>query len=370
MKSRLRIALIAASPEIIGGHSVQAQALATALRDAGHEVSSIAIDACFPRGLKWMRRIRYARTLLNQALYLPSLLRIADADVVHVFSASYWSFLLAPAPAIVIAKLLRKPVVLHYHSGEADDHLTRWRRSVAPLLRMVDEIVVPSAYLQRVFASHGYRARVILNLIDPALFHYRERAPLRPHLLSVRNLETYYQVANTITAFAELKKRFPDATLTVAGSGSEEHVLRRLADELRVSDLRFLGRVEPDALPAVYDAADIFVNSSVLDNQPVSILEAFASGLPVVSTPTGDIASMLRGGEAGLLVPTNDPSAMAAAITRLLEDSEFALSLSRSAREQVEHHTSRFIREQWTSVYAEVISAMGSDQLDRAISQG
>jgi L-malate glycosyltransferase len=368
--STIRIALIAASPEIIGGHSVQAQALVTELREASHEVTWIPVDVRFPRGLRWIRRVPYARTLLNEALYLPSLLRIGGADVVHVFSASYWSFLLAPAPAILAAKLLRKPVVLHYHSGEADDHLTHWRRSVAPLLRMVDEIVVPSAYLQRVFASHGYHARVIPNLIDPSQFHYRERAPLRPRLLSVRNLESYYQVENTITAFAQLKQRFPEATLTIAGHGSHEHGLRQLADQLRISDIRFLGRVEPAALPAIYDASDIFVNSSVVDNQPVSILEAFASGLPVISTPTGDIAAMLRDGEAGLLVAANVPAAMAHAITRLLEEPELSLRITRSAHEEVDRYTSRLIREQWTSVYAEVISAMGSDQLDRAISQG
>jgi len=75
--------------------------------------------------------------------------------------------------------------------------------------------------------------------------------------------------------------------------------LRALADQLSVSGIRFLGSVDPDEMPKTYDAADIFVNSSLFDNQPVSILEAFSAGLPVVSTSTGDIASMLRGGEAG-----------------------------------------------------------------------
>jgi len=152
----VRIALIAASPDVVGGHSVQAQALTTQLRDAGCDVTWIPIDARFLRGLRWVRKVPYARTILNQLFYIPSLLRIAGADVVHVFAASYWSFMLGPAPAIIAAKLFRKRVVLHYHSGEADDHLTRWRSTVSPLLRSADEVVVPSPYLQRVFASHGY----------------------------------------------------------------------------------------------------------------------------------------------------------------------------------------------------------------------
>src|SRR5207245_6818726 len=136
-------------------------------------------------------------------------------------------FMLGPVPAIVAAKLMRKPVILHYHSGEADDHLSRWRRSVELFLRMVDEIVVPSAFLQRVFASHGYRTRVIPNLIDTSQFHYRERGSLQPRLLSVRNLESYYQVENTIIAFAQVKRQFPEATMNIVGFGIIEQGVSR-----------------------------------------------------------------------------------------------------------------------------------------------
>ena len=359
----IRLALIAASPEISGGHSSQAQVLTSELRKVDHEVSWIPIDVRFPLGLRWIRRVPYARTLLNQVLYLPSLLRIARADLVHVFSASYWSFMLGPAPAIGAAKLMRKPVVLHYHSGEADDHLRRWRRSVAPLLRMADEIVVPSAFLQRVFAEHGYRTRVIPNVIDTSEFRYRQRSPLRPRLLSARNLENYYQVENTILAFAQLKQRFPEATLTIAGSGSRERALRALVDELHLSGICFLGSVDPAAMPQTYDAADIFVNSSVLDNQPVSILEAFASGLPVVSTPTGDIASMLRGGEAGLLVDAGDPAAVASAVTRLLDEPELSMKIARRAREEAERYTWPRVGAEWNALYGELLSSSAGEAL-------
>ena len=71
-------------------------------------------------------RIKYLRTIVTQLWYWPLLLReLRRADVVHIFSASYSSFLLAPLPAIVVSRLLGKPVLLNYHSGEADDHLRR-----------------------------------------------------------------------------------------------------------------------------------------------------------------------------------------------------------------------------------------------------
>jgi len=348
---KLRIALIAASPSLIGGHSVQAQALSARLTAAGNQVSYIPIDP-LPQGL---RRIRYVRTVLNEVLYLFTLLRIVRADVVHVFSASYWSFLLGPAPAILAACCLRKPVILHYHSGEADDHLRRWRKSVSFFFGLADEIVVPSQYLREIFQAHGFRSRIIPNCIDTSRFQYRERPQPKPRLLSVRNLERHYRVDTTVSAFARVKTRFSDATLTIVGQGSEESTLRALAGKLRVDGIRFAGAVDPEEMPKTYDAADIFVNASVIDNQPVSILEAFASGLPVVSTPTGDIASMLRGGEAGMIVDA-DASSLADAVTRLLDQPELSLRVARRAREEAQRYTWNEVGSQWNALYAEVVN--------------
>jgi len=219
---RPRIAFVAPTLEILGGQGVQASTLADALRKDGWPIDFIPINPVFPRGLRWLRRVPYARTLLNEALYAMRLSGLRRADVVHVFSASYWSFLLAPAPGVLAARCLGKRVVLNYHSGEADDHLARWGALVRPWLRLADEIVVPSEYLRAIFARHGYRARVIPNVVDLRHFRYRERGALEPRLASTRNLEPHYRVDNTLEAFTLLKARYPEATLTLAGSGSDE----------------------------------------------------------------------------------------------------------------------------------------------------
>lgn len=347
MTARPRIALVAASLDILGGQGVQARALVEALRADGYPVAFVPINPRFPRGLRWLRRIPYARTLLNQLLYLPSLMRLARADVVHVFSASFWSFLLAPMPAMLAAKLFRARVVLHYHSGEAGEHLSKWGVLVHPWLRLADVIVVPSNYLKGVFAEHGHSARVIRNVVDLSRFTWRERSPLRPRLISTRNLEAYYRVDVVLDAFRRLRAAVPEATLTVAGYGSEEMHLRGMAGE----GVRFVGKVDPAAMPALLDEADIFVNASVVDNQPVSLLEAFAAGLPVVSTPTGDIAAMVRHEETGLLVPPLDAGAIAAAVVSLLRDPAYAATLARQAREELHRYTWPSVRGDWASVY-------------------
>lgn len=342
--------MIAASLDIVGGQEVQAKILCEELRRQGCAVTFIPINPAFPRPLKRMRGWRYLRTVLNEMLYLPSLRQLRNVDVVHIFSASYWSFLLAPLPALVAAKAFGKRVILNYHSGEAADHLRRWGALVHPWLKLADEVVVPSNYLAQVFADHGYRTRVIHNVVDTSRYRFRERKPLRPRLLSTRNLEAIYRIDNTIEAFALLKARHPEVTLTIAGSGSEGDRLRRLAAPFGDA-VRFIGRVEPKAMPDVYDGGDIFLNSSVVDNQPLSLLEAFAAGLPVISTSTGEIARMVRDGETGTIVPAEDPAAMAEAIDRVLAQPERALAMARRARMEVEQYTWPAVSRQWIAAY-------------------
>src|SRR6185295_9540589 len=129
-------------------------------------------------------KVKYLRTLATQLAYWPLLIReLRKADVVHVFSASYFSFLLAPLPAILVARLLGKPVVMNYRSGEAPDHLKRSAVARAAL-RRVEENAVPSRFLYDVFATFGIRARIIPNIVDVERFRFRRRERLRPWLLS------------------------------------------------------------------------------------------------------------------------------------------------------------------------------------------
>jgi glycosyltransferase involved in cell wall biosynthesis len=348
-----RVAIVAASLDILGGQGVQARSLITSLRADGAHADLLPINPRFPKLLAGLRKYPGLRTIVNQMLYLPSLLRLASVDVAHVFSASYASFLLAPVPAMLAARLLQKRVVLHYHSGEADDHLANWGWLVHPWLKLAHHIVVPSEYLRGVFAKHGYRVHVIPNVVDLTQFTYRERRYLGPglRLLSARNLEPHYRVDVIIEAFARLKRRVPDATLTIAGYGSQESQLRAQAANTGAGGITFIGKVDPRFMPALYDRADILLNASVVDNQPVSILEAFAAGLPVISTPAGDIPALVRHDDTGFLVPPIDPDAIAVSIERALGNHDHALACARRAYESTTHYTWPAVRDAWADIY-------------------
>ena len=143
------------------------------------EARFIPIDPSLPQSIAWMERIPFLRTLIREPIYLVSLWRgLREVEVAHIFSASYWSFLVAPLPAWLISRLRRIKTVIHYHSGEARDHLAR--SQCAAVLEDADRLVVPSRHLVDVFREFGLQAQVVPNIVDLTQFGFRERKPLRP----------------------------------------------------------------------------------------------------------------------------------------------------------------------------------------------
>jgi glycosyltransferase involved in cell wall biosynthesis len=160
-----------------------------------------------------------------------------------------------------------------------------------------------------------------------------------------------------LRAFAVVQRRFGDARLIVAADGRDRGQLEQLARELALRNAEFIGWVSPDHVADLYSAADIYLNGSDSgDNVPVSILEAFAAGLPVVSTDAGGIPELVRQGETGMLVPRGDHAEMAACALRLLDDPELSSKLAHNAREECLGFTWSARREEWLGLYAELSS--------------
>lgn len=352
---RLRVAIVVASLRILGGQAVQAQRMLEGWRDDPDvEAWLVPINPIPPRPCDRLLQVKYVRTLVTQLCYWPLLMReLRRADVVHVFSASYSSFLLAPLPAIIVSRALGKPVLLNYHSGEAPDHLRGSRLARAVLSRHVDLNVVPSVFLRDVFARFAIDAQVVSNTVDVGAFPYRQRdltrRPLR--LLSTRNFEPHYNVHCVLRAFAIVQARYPDACLTLVGSGSQEAALRALATELSLRNVTFAGRVPQDFIARYYADADIYLQTPSIDNMPVSVLEAFASGLPVVSTGVGGVPSLLTDGIHGLLAPDNDAQAVAERVITLIERPAYARQLAANANLTCAQYQWRAVRDAWLAAY-------------------
>lgn len=349
---RLRVTIIAPSLRYVGGQSVQADLLlANWQNDAAVEAKLIPIDPAFPPALKWVEKFPFLRTLVREPLYLWSLWQgLKNADIAHIFSASYWSFSLAAAPAWMVARLRGVPSLIHYHSGEARDHLRRFR-SARSVLQSADMLVVPSGYLIDVFHEFRLGALAVPNIVDWSQFSFRPREPLRPHLVCTRGFHPYYAVDVVVRAFAEVKQVFPEARLDLVGGGPLEEEIRSLVRELNLRDVNFAGVAPHRQIAKFYDRADIFINGSCLDNMPVSILEAFASGTPVVSTAPEPIRRLIDHDRTGLLSEPGDARGLAQNVIRILRDPAMGSRIAGNAHDECRRYCWKEVRGQWLGIY-------------------
>ncbi len=358
--STVRVALVAPSLRYVGGQAVQADLLMRNWKeDTNVTAEFVAVDPRLPFGLRWAERIPFFRTCLREPLYAWKVWRgLKDAEVTHIFSASYTSFLLAPLPAWLAARMRGKKTLVNYRSGEARDHLRR-SRIARHVLKKADRLVVPSGFLVEVFREYGLEAEVIPNIIDLSQFHYRVRRPLRPHLVCTRGFHPYYGIDIVVQAFAEVQKSYPEAQLDLVGGGALEGSIRDLVRVLRLPNVNFAGVKSRGEIGNAYDQADIFVNASNLDNMPISILEAFAAGTPVVTTEPEGMKYVVSHERTGMLSPPGDAHGLARNILRVLREPELAARLAQNALEESERYRWPAVREQWVRMYAGLVSRPG-----------
>jgi glycosyltransferase involved in cell wall biosynthesis len=327
---------------------------------AAEGVSVELIQTNVPYRPAWIGTVRGVRALFRLAPYVAELARkIADRDVVHIFANSGWAWHLYAAPAVWIARWKGIPVIVNYRGGDCERFLRSAPRWVRKTLLSADACVAPSGFICEVLGRFEIAAEIIPNVIDLSLFRPSETARERsgPHLIVTRNLEPIYGIDVVLRAFACVCERYPDARLTIAGEGPERPQLERLAEALHLEDrVRFAGRLSRDGIAELYRDADVMVNASLVDNMPNSILEAFASGLPVVSSATGGIPFLARDEETALLVPLCEPDSLAQAVCRVLDDRELAARLASNGLREARRYSWPVVRSLWIDLYRALVA--------------
>jgi glycosyltransferase involved in cell wall biosynthesis len=355
----LRMLLVGPVPPPAGGMANQTRQLAELLRGQGCVVEQVATNAAYRPS--WVARVPLLRAGFRLLPYLWALWRgCGRNDVVHLMANSGWSWHLFALPAIGVARLRGTPVVVNYRGGEAAAFLARSAGIVGWALRRCQRLVVPSGFLREVFASHGIEAEIVPNIVDTTRFRPAEVAERGCGLIVARNLEPIYDNATALRAFALVRRVHPEARLTIAGTGPEAGALQALAKELGIeAAVDFAGRLERDEMAARLRHSRIALNPSLVDNMPNSVLEALASGVPVVSTAVGGVPFIVHDGATALLVPPGDAQAMAAALLRLLAEPELAQRLSANGLREAQRYTWEQVAPLWAAVYAEAVAGRG-----------
>lgn len=264
--------------------------------------------------------------------------------------------------AEIVCFLLRrlgKPYILTLHGGNLPGFARRWPGRVRRLLRSARFVTTPSRYLLEQLSD--YRSDLVLlpNPLNLQAYPFRPRVRAAPKLIWLRAFHKIYNPTLAARVVKQLASEFPEIHLDMIGpdksDGSAEEV-RQVVSALEISRrVSQVGVVAKTTVPQYLDRGDIFLNTANVDNAPVSVLEAMACGLCVVSTNVGGISYLLEHERDALLVPPDDSQAMAAAVRRILTSPQFGEMLSQNARRKAEQHDWLVILPQWERLFEAAI---------------
>jgi glycosyltransferase involved in cell wall biosynthesis len=284
--------------------------------------------------------------------------------VAHMNVFSGLAFIWAEAAGYLL-RLMGKPFVLSLHGGNLPNFARRWPKRVGSLLRAADVVVAPSQFMMAEFRKYRSDLVLIPNGIDISRFPFLARIQPEPVLVWVRAFHQIYNPAMAPRVLAGIREQFPQAKLIMVGpdtdDGSRDET-QLAAAQLGVEQfIHFTGGIPAKDIPANLQMGDIFLNTTNIDNTPVSVLEAMACGLCVVSTDVGGIPYLLAHEEDALLVPMNDRAAMAAAVRQILSEASLANRLSHNARSTAEKFGWGKILPEWDRLLLEVASQSKHD---------
>ena len=219
---------------------------------------------------------------------------------------------------------------------------------------------IRKARLPDAHCAQHYRSRRFQAEARPYALGPRES----PHLIVTRNLELIYDNATALRAFSIVRHAYPAARLTLAGTGPGGP-LGKARGRAGVADaVVFSGRVDNERMAALYLSADLMLNPSLADNMPISILEALASGVPVVTTNVGGVPYLVEHEKTALLVPPKNPEAMAEAVLLLLNDPVRAEEIRQAGIDSVRQYAWPNVRARLLHVYEQLLAKTSRSMAD------
>ncbi len=274
-----------------------------------------------------------------------------STDYVLIDTYSTQNFWYAYAVARLCQRLNLKYIPM-LRGGELPRRLERSPKVSKKLFQKAFINIAPSLYMKTVFQQAGStNVRYIPNNINLKDYHFKERTELRPKLLWVRAFAEIYNPLQAIKVLELLLPNYPTAELCMVGPVKDDS----WKDCIRYAKLhrlpvRFPGRLLKKEWTKLAAEYDIFLNTTNIDNTPISVIEAMALGLPVISTNVGGLPYLISADIDGILVPPNDPGRMAAAVENVLQDSQRSLERTRAARKKVEAFDWEVVRKIWKSL--------------------
>ncbi|MBZ9631998.1 glycosyltransferase family 4 protein [Salegentibacter sp. LM13S] len=257
--------------------------------------------------------------------------------------------------AVLTAQLCRNlqlDYILLLHGGDLPLRLKKNPQLSASLFKNAKLNIAPSRYLFEVFQQAGYtNLKYIPNSIFLKDYPFKSRKVLKPKLLWVRAFAEIYNPMLTLKVLEEFLKEYPEAELCMVGPVKDDS-FQQCVDYAEKNNLpvKFTGKLTKPEWILLSKEYDMFLNTTNIDNTPVSLIEAMALGLPIVSTNVGGIPYLLQHKNTGFLVPPDDEVEMLGAIKKMLQNPVLAENRSQNARVQAEKFDWEIVKQDWKDV--------------------
>lgn len=269
-----------------------------------------------------------------------------DYVIIDTYSTSNFYFALIISQ---LCKILNLKYILILHGGNLEKRLKDNPKLSHSIFNYAHKLVAPSLFLETMFIKNGFSNIIhIPNSIEINKYDFLNRNIDTIKMLWVRSFSSIYNPALAIEVFYKLKSEGINAKLTMVGpdmDGSLQKV-KSLSTKNNLK-INFTGKLSKSEWIMLSKDCNIFINTTNFDNTPVSVIEAMALGLPVVSTNVGGMPYLIEDGITGLLVPPNNSEAMIKAIEKLISNPALAATISLNARKQVEAFDWDIVKHQW-----------------------
>ena len=290
--------------------------------------------------------------MIRTILYRRNDYSIAIIDV-YSGQAFLWAFVCG-----WLLKYIGKPYILSLHGGNLPAFSEKFPRVMTIFFDNAIQVICPSNYLQIRMSKFRQDIKVIANGIDIDQYSYslNEHSPKK--IIWLRAFHHIYNPTLAIKVLTQLVENGTHISLTMIGpdkkDGSLNDILEFAKDLVVRNQLIIISGIPKEQVPIELSKGDIFINTTNIDNTPVSVIEAMACGLCIVSTDVGGIPYLLDNEVNALLVPPNDPKAMASAISRILSDPGLAQFLSSNARKKAEEFDWDVVLPIWEQLFSEI----------------
>ena len=291
---------------------------------------------------QWFRMLDMVRVTLLKA-------RKVDYILIDTYStSSFWYAVVCSQ----IARVFKVKYVPILRGGDLPNRLKNNPKLCQMVFANAYQNVAPSGYLKQAFENAGFTNVIhIPNSIEIDKYELKTRDELTPKLLWVRAFASIYNPEMAVKVLKQLQEKHPSASLTMVGPDKDGSLqtTKAFAESIGVA-VNFTGQLAKEDWWQLASEHDIFINTTHFDNTPISVMEAMALGLPVVSTNVGGIPYLLTDKENALLVSDNDDKAMTVAILDLLNDKVKANQLAKNARTFIEQMDWQVVKKEWKQI--------------------